>query len=60
ECIKLGVRKFNVNTEVRRAYMDSLANTQKDLVHVMQSAKEAMKAVVAEKMQLFGSAGKAH
>ncbi|KAL0342348.1 UNVERIFIED_CONTAM: D-tagatose-1,6-bisphosphate aldolase subunit GatY [Sesamum calycinum] len=60
ECIKLGVRKFNVNTEVRRAYMDSLTNTQKDLVHVMQSAKEAMKAVVAEKMQLFGSAGKAH
>ncbi|KAL0415735.1 UNVERIFIED_CONTAM: L-threonate dehydrogenase [Sesamum latifolium] len=60
ECIKLGVRKFNVNTEVRRAYMDSLTNAQKDLVHVMQSAKEAMKAVVAEKMQLFGSAGKAH
>ncbi|KAL2242941.1 UNVERIFIED_CONTAM: L-threonate dehydrogenase [Sesamum indicum] len=60
ECIKLGVRKFNVNTEVRRAYMDSLTNTHKDLVHVMQSAKEAMKAVVAEKMQLFGSAGKAY
>ncbi|KAK4436891.1 L-threonate dehydrogenase [Sesamum alatum] len=59
ECIKLGVRKFNVNTEVRRAYMDSLTNTQKDLVHVMQSARAAMKAVVAEKMQLFGSAGKA-
>ncbi|KAL0441958.1 UNVERIFIED_CONTAM: D-tagatose-1,6-bisphosphate aldolase subunit GatY [Sesamum radiatum] len=53
ECIKLGVRKFNVNTEVRRAYMDSLANTQKDLVHVMQSAKEAMKAVVAEDATLW-------
>lgn len=59
ECIRLGIRKFNVNTEVRKAYMESLRNPQKDLVHVMASAKEAMKAVVAEKMHLFGSAGKA-
>ncbi|GAB4860535.1 hypothetical protein Ancab_035695 [Ancistrocladus abbreviatus] len=58
-CIDLGVRKFNVNTEVRKAYMDSLANAGKDLTQVMASAKEAMKAVVAEKMHLFGSAGKA-
>ncbi|TKY44805.1 oxidoreductase YgbJ [Spatholobus suberectus] len=59
ECINLGVRKLNVNTEVRKAYMDSLITPKKDLVHVMASAKEAMKAVVAEKMHLFGSAGKA-
>ncbi|KAF7822231.1 putative oxidoreductase ygbJ [Senna tora] len=59
ECIELGVRKFNVNTEVRKAYMDSLSTPQKDLVHAMTSAKEAMKAVIAEKMRLFGSAGKA-
>ncbi|XP_059453549.1 uncharacterized protein LOC132184080 isoform X2 [Corylus avellana] len=59
DCIDRGVRKFNVNTEVRKAYMDSLNNPSKDLVHVMASAKEAMKAVVAEKMHLFGSAGKA-
>ncbi|KAK9664682.1 hypothetical protein RND81_14G060900 [Saponaria officinalis] len=58
-CIELGVRKFNVNTEVRKAYMDSLAKPGNDLVNVMASAKEAMKAVVAEKMRLFGSAGKA-
>ncbi|XP_020519523.1 uncharacterized protein LOC18428679 isoform X2 [Amborella trichopoda] len=58
-CIENGVRKFNVNTEVRNAYMESLRNPQKDLIHVMLSAKEAMKAVVAEKMRLFGSAGKA-
>jgi fructose/tagatose bisphosphate aldolase len=45
---------------VRKAYMDSLNSpSSKDLVHVMGSAKEAMKAVVAEKMHLFGSAGKA-
>lgn len=59
KCIELGVRKFNVNTEVRKAYMDSLSTPHKDLVHVMASAKEAMKAVVAEKMHLFGSAGRA-
>jgi ketose-bisphosphate aldolase len=60
ECIERGVTKFNVNTEVRKAYTDSLSSSQKkDLVQVMASATEAMKAVVAEKMQLFGSAGKA-
>ncbi|CAI9299752.1 unnamed protein product [Lactuca saligna] len=61
ECIELGVRKFNVNTEVRKAYMEILKSPEahSDLVHVMAAAKEAMKAVVAEKMQLFGSAGKA-
>ncbi|XP_038878743.1 uncharacterized protein LOC120070914 isoform X2 [Benincasa hispida] len=58
-CIRDGVRKFNVNTEVRKAYLDSLNNPSKDLVHVMESAKESMKAVIAEKMHLFGSAGKA-
>jgi fructose/tagatose bisphosphate aldolase len=59
ECIDLGVRKFNVNTEVRNSYLESLKKPEKDLVQVMASAKEAMKAVVAEKMRLFGSAGKA-
>lgn len=58
-CIEKGVTKFNVNTEVRKAYMDSLNTPSKDLVNVMASAKEAMKAVVAEKMRLFGSSGKA-
>lgn len=48
-----------MNTEVRKAYMDSLSSPKKDLIHVMASAKEAMKAVVAEKMRLFGSSGKA-
>ncbi|KAJ1698839.1 hypothetical protein LUZ63_007351 [Rhynchospora breviuscula] len=58
ECINLGVRKFNVNTEVRSAYLESLKKPQKDLVPVMASAKEAMKVVISEKMHLFGSAGK--
>ncbi|XP_073147558.1 uncharacterized protein [Henckelia pumila] len=59
ECIKRGVRKFNVNTEVRKAYMDSLTDPKKDLINAMAAAKEAMKVVIAEKIQLFGSAGKA-
>ena len=59
ECIDLGVRKFNVNTEVRNSYLESLKKSGKDLIKVMSSAKEAMKAVVAEKLHLFGSAGKA-
>jgi fructose/tagatose bisphosphate aldolase len=53
------VRKFNVNTEVRSAYLESLKKPQKDLVQVMASAKEAMKVIISEKMHLFGSAGKA-
>ncbi|KAF3777157.1 hypothetical protein EJ110_NYTH44735 [Nymphaea thermarum] len=59
KCIKLGIRKFNVNTEVRNAYLDSLKNPKKDFIHQMTAAKEAMKAVVMEKMRLFGSSGKA-
>jgi fructose/tagatose bisphosphate aldolase len=46
ECIELGVRKFNVNTEVRNSYLESLKKPEKDLIQVMASAKEAMKAVV--------------
>ncbi|ESQ34977.1 hypothetical protein EUTSA_v10006567mg [Eutrema salsugineum] len=60
ECIENGVRKFNVNTEVRKAYMDALTSGKKtDLVDVMSATKAAMKAVIAEKIRLFGSAGKA-
>ena len=49
----------SVSTEVRKTYVDSLVTLKNDLVHVMASAKEAMKVVVAEKMHLFGSAGRA-
>jgi tagatose 1,6-diphosphate aldolase GatY/KbaY len=61
--IAFGVRKFNVNTEVRQAYMSSLSDSlgqtpQPDLTSVMGSAIEAMTAVVALKIQLFGSTNK--
>ncbi len=58
--IDLGVRKFNVNTEVREAYLATLKarlNEPKppDLVDLMQSAVTAMQAVGVEKMRMFGS-----
>ncbi|MBZ0300748.1 MAG: class II fructose-bisphosphate aldolase [Anaerolineae bacterium] len=64
QAIRCGVRKFNVNTEVRQAYLDTLktalvTSPSVDLVPLMQQAQHAMQAVVAEKMALFGSAGRA-
>jgi tagatose 1,6-diphosphate aldolase GatY/KbaY len=60
--IELGVSKFNVNTELREAYLGALKDRlgeSPDLLGVMQSAVEAMQAVVRSKLQLFGSVGKA-
>jgi tagatose 1,6-diphosphate aldolase GatY/KbaY len=63
-CIELGVCKFNVNTEVRRAYTDALRNgvsleKPPDLVDLMESAVDGMTSVVAEKLRFFGSTGQA-
>jgi tagatose 1,6-diphosphate aldolase GatY/KbaY len=62
--IELGVRKFNVNTEVRGAYIESLKAKLKlpktpDLIDLMRDAIQAMQTVVAEKLELFDSIGKA-
>ncbi|WP_071518548.1 class II fructose-bisphosphate aldolase [Geitlerinema sp. PCC 9228] len=61
--IELGVCKFNVNTEVRQAYMDVLRSLSEqpeaDLTDTMEEAMAAMEAVIAAKMRLFGSDGKA-
>lgn len=49
-----------MNTEVRTAYMEALSSGKKtDIVDVMSATKAAMKAVIADKIRLFGSAGKA-
>lgn len=62
--IQLGVCKFNVNTEVREAYLDVLKSSNSlsspDLLDVMQKAIAAMQAVISEKISLFGSINKAH
>jgi tagatose 1,6-diphosphate aldolase GatY/KbaY len=60
--IELGVCKFNVNTELREAYLGALRDRlaeSPDLLALMQSAIDAMKGVVRAKFQLFGSAGRA-
>lgn len=60
--IELGVCKFNVNTEVRDAYLSALRDNlakSRDLIELVQSAIDAMQAVVTDKLKLFGSVGKA-
>jgi len=63
--IELGVCKFNVNTEVRQAYLQTLkeglcSSSLKDLLDSMGATIESMQSVIVEKLQLFGSSGKAH
>lgn len=65
QSIQLGVCKFNVNTEVRQAYMQSLKEeicqaSPQDLLDVTSSAIAAMQSVITEKLHLFGCVGKAH
>lgn len=65
ESIQRGVCKFNVNTEVRQAYMQALkaeicGQSPKDLLDIAGEAIEAMQEVIVEKLELFGSVGKAH
>jgi tagatose 1,6-diphosphate aldolase GatY/KbaY len=63
-CIQLGVCKFNVNTEVRQAYVAALrqvtsAGPEPDLLDIMRAVSAAMQAIVEDKLRLFGSAGRA-
>jgi fructose-bisphosphate aldolase class II len=58
-CIQLGVRKINVNTEIRQALFGSLQHFLTrgvpgyDVTRLFGSAIEAMQAVVEEKIALF-------
>jgi tagatose 1,6-diphosphate aldolase GatY/KbaY len=63
--IQLGVCKFNVNTEVRQAYMTTIRSeacsaTKADLLPCMEQSIAAMQKVIIDKMELFGSINKAH
>ena len=58
--IELGVCKFNINTEMRMAYLASLRKLHKqlgkrELLYVMNNAVTAMQEVVSSKLHLFGS-----
>jgi tagatose 1,6-diphosphate aldolase GatY/KbaY len=62
--IDLGVRKFNVNTEVREAYLEAIRTSlheerQPDLLDIMKDAIQAMQTVVMSKLKLFRSSGQA-
>jgi tagatose 1,6-diphosphate aldolase GatY/KbaY len=65
QSIQLGVCKFNVNTEVRQAYLQALeaqicGHNPQDLLEIATAAIAAMQSVITEKLALFGSVGKAH
>jgi tagatose 1,6-diphosphate aldolase GatY/KbaY len=62
--IQLGIRKFNVNTKVREAYLKALHEELADgsnvnILDLKRNAVAAMQAVITAKMELFGSVGKA-
>ncbi|MGD1862413.1 MAG: ketose-bisphosphate aldolase [Leptolyngbyaceae cyanobacterium] len=62
--IELGVCKFNVNTEVRQKYLQfwrkyGKTDSRSDLLECQKAAMGAMQEIVAQKIRLFGSAGKA-
>jgi tagatose 1,6-diphosphate aldolase GatY/KbaY len=64
QSIELGVCKFNVNSEVRKKYLQfwqeyGQAESKSDLLDCQKAVTAAMQEVIAEKMRLFGSAGKA-
>lgn len=65
ECIARGIRKINIDTDLRQAFVWKMreimdANPKEiDPRKILGPAKEALKAVVKTKMQLFGCAGKA-
>jgi len=64
KAIKLGIVKININTELRVAYSEGLKKEIKEHPEevkpykILTPAVEEMKKVVAEKIKLFGSAGK--
>jgi fructose-bisphosphate aldolase class II len=64
KAIQLGIVKININTELRIAYKEELEETIKEHPEevkpykILAPAVEAMKKVVEEKIDLFGSKGK--
>jgi fructose-bisphosphate aldolase class II len=63
--IELGVRKVNIDTEIRQAFTRGLTSFLKenpgsiDPRQMLAPAKKEMKKIIKEKMRLFGCSGKA-
>lgn len=65
EGIQLGIRKVNIDTELREAFLGEVRNqlaakpNEIDPRKILGPAKNVLKEKLKEKMKLFGSAGKA-
>ncbi len=65
DAAKIGVSKININSDMRYAFRTTLEEVLKEdpeefaVVKLMDRVKDAVQAVVEEKIQAFGSAGKA-
>lgn len=65
KAISLGVNKINIDTDVRQAFTDGVRSVfektpnEFDPRKILGPARDAMKAVVASKMKMFGCSGKA-
>lgn len=65
KAVSLGINKINIDTDLRVAFSNAIKDFIKenpdniDPRKILGPAKEAMKEAVAEKMRLFGSAGRA-
>jgi tagatose 1,6-diphosphate aldolase GatY/KbaY len=64
EAIARGVCKFNVNTELRQGALGAAAgyfaaHSRPELVELMSATIDAIQSIVAAKMRLFGSTGRA-
>jgi fructose/tagatose bisphosphate aldolase len=62
-CVELGISKIDVDVELREAYVGAvraqLGGRQAELGNLLYAATSAVRGVVAEKLRLFGSVGKA-
>ena len=65
DAAKLGVRKININSDLRYAYRTTLEKVLREhpqeyaIISLMPEVYAAVQAVIEEKMAAFGSAGKA-
>ena len=65
EAVKIGVTKININSDMRKAYRDTLERvlaenkTEYAVVKLMGTVIDAVQAVVESKIDTFNSAGKA-
>jgi fructose-bisphosphate aldolase class II len=66
EAVKIGVSKININSDMRKAYRDTLEQalaenkTEYAVVKLMPQVIDAVQAVVESKIDMFNSAGKAN